>query len=181
MWWNKRFNKWINICIENPLKTWKQAKEYFIKPKCKIHFFKNPMYNCPHMDLKRIARIIDIMASDIMWKEKYCTARHERSPYVWVCFFRRFGFSVNWHIYYKDEFNQIQNGDSYYWEYLLDYLYFDRILSNVPTWISTSLLYNKIEYGNTQKEDVKIPIDSVIPVAAMSLNKRGMEKLKNEL
>lgn len=181
MWWNKQFNKWINICIEDPLKTWKQAKKYFIKPKCKIYFFSNPIYNCPYMNLNSIAKIIDIMASDVMWKEKYNSSRYERSPYIWVCFFKRFGFSINWHIYYKDEFNQIQNGDSYYWEYLLDYLYFDRILSNAPTWITASLLYSKTEYGNTREEDIKIPIDEVIPVVSFSLNKRGIEKLKNEL
>lgn len=181
MWWNKHFNKWVNICIENPLKTWKQAKEYFVKPKSKIHFFKNPIYNCPYMNLKRIARIIDIYSSDVMWKEKYCTPRHERSPFVWVCFFRKFGFSINWNVYYRDEFNQIQKGDVYYWEYLLDYLYFNKSLTAISTWIGISMLYSKTDYGDTEEKDVKIPLDTVIPVIAISLNKKGIEKLKEEL
>lgn len=177
MWWNKKFNKWINICIENPLKTWKQAKKYFKKPKCSIYFFHNPIYNCPFMNLNRIAKIIDIMASDVMWKDKYNSSRHERSPYIWVCLFRKFGFSINWHVYYYDEFNTKRSGDMYYWEYLLDYLYYRKSLKCYSVWTGTSKLYKQIsEYG--EKEDTYKPIEYVIPVVKMSLNKKGIEKLK---
>lgn len=173
MWWNKKFDRWISICIENPLKTWKLAKKYFKKPKIKIHFFTNPIYDCPYMSLNSIAKIIDIEAFDVCWKDKYDSPRHERSPYIWVCFFKKFGFSISWHIYYQDEFDIKQDGDAFYWEFLLDYLYYKKSLKNYPVWTSSSLLY-KYEDDN----DVYTPITFVIPVVSMSLNKTGIKELK---
>lgn len=180
MLWNKHFNKWINICIENPLKTWSKAKKYFKKPSFKIKFFSDPTFNCPYMSLNRIANLIDISAFDVMWKDKYDTPRHEISPYIWVCFFKKFGFSINWHIYYYDEFNMKQNGDMFYWEYLLDYLYYKKSLKSYPVWTSLSLLYKEIDkYADEENEDTYKSITTVIPVVSMSLNKKGIEELKN--
>lgn len=179
MWWNKKFNKWINLCLENPLKTWKLAKKYFKKPKVSIHFFSNIIYNCPYESLNHTAKLLDIISSDVSWKEKYGTPRHEMSPYIWICFFRRFGFSINWHIHYYDEFGKKQSGDMYYWEYLLDYVYFRKNLTHLSSWTSISLLYTKlITFGKKQEEDIYEPIDTVIPIAAMSLNEDGIEELK---
>ena len=180
MWWNKKFNKWINLCLENPLKTWFKAKKYFKRPRCKIHFFINPTYNCPYMNLGNIAKILDIMSCDITWKDKYNSPRHEVSPYIWICFFKKFGFSINWHIYYKDEFNMKQIGDMYYWEYLLDYLYYKKSLKSYSVWTSLSLLYKEIDkYADEENEDTYKPITTAIPVVSMSLNKKGIEELKN--
>lgn len=179
MWWNKHFNKWINICIENPLKTWNKAKKYFKRPSFKINFFSNPIFNCPYMSLDRIANFIDIAAFDVRWKDKYDTPRHEISPYIWICFFKKFGFSINWNIHYYDEFGKKQLGDMYYWEYLLDYIYFKKNLAHLSSWTSVSMLYTKlIKFGKTNDKDVYDSIDTVIPIAAMSLNKDGIEELK---
>lgn len=179
MWWNKKFNKWINLCLENPLKTWFEAREYFKIPKCTINFFINPIHNCPYINLNRIAKILDITSCDIMWKDKYNSPRHERSPYIWVCFFKKFGFSLNWHTYYRDEFNMKQIGDIYYWEYLLDYLYYRKSLKSYSVWTGLSLIYKVIDkYTDEENEDTYNPITTVIPVVSMSLNKKGIEKLK---
>lgn len=180
MWWNKKFNKWVSICIENPLKTWHAARKYFKRPKCVIHFFSNPIYNCPYANLKHIAKILDIMSSDVMWKEKYGTSRHERSPYIWVCFFQTFGFSLNWHIYYEDEFGKKTNGDSYYWEYLIDSMHLGYSLKEFPLWIYTSKLYKKcVDYGDEEDKDTYKAMEMVIPIVSMSLNEKGVEKLKS--
>lgn len=173
MWWNDKFNKWISICIENPLKTWKEAKKYFKKPKASIHFFSHPMHNCPYATFKYIAKIVDLKASDIMWKDKYNTPRHEISPYIWICFFKRFGFSINWNISYYDEFGEKQCGDTYYWEYLLDYLYYEKRLTHYPCWVSDSKLYKYSSEGKTKS------VEEAIPVVAMSLNKKGIKILKS--
>lgn len=165
MWWNKHFNKWIDICIENPLKTWKKVKQYFKKPKLSINFFSHPMYNCPFASFKNIAKILEIRASDVGWKEKYDSPRHERPPYIWVCLFKRFGFSFNWHIWYQDEYGKTHSGDDFYWEYLLDYLYFNKNLNHYDIWVQNSELYKEYKY--------------IIPVVAMSLNENGIKKLKN--
>lgn len=173
------YNKWVSIFIENPLKTWWKARKYFKRPKCKINFFVDPIYNCPYMSLNNISKILDIEVCDIMWKDKYNSPRHERNPYIWVCFFKKFGFSLNWYIYYRDEFGMKQEGDMYYWEYLLDYLYYRKSLKSYSVWTSLSLLYKEIdEYADEEKEDTYKPITTVIPIVSMSLNKEGIEKLK---
>lgn len=170
MWWNKHFIKWINICIENPLKTWKKAKKYFKKPKTSIKFFSHPRYNCPLGSLKHLARILEIRAFDEGWKDKYDSPRHEISPYVWVCFFKRFGFSITWNVYYTDECGIEHDGDDYYWEYLLDYVYYTGKLSNVPLWTYTSKLFKK-------NKNFMV----AIPIVNMSLNKKGIARLKMQL
>lgn len=180
MWWNKHFNKWIDICIEDPLKTWKRVKTYFKKPKLFLHFFTNPIYCCPYASLNSIAKILDIRSFDVGWKDKYDTPRHERNPYIWVCFFKRFGFNIIWHISYKDEFGNPQDGDMYYWEYLLNYLYYEKTLKGYSTWIQTSKLYKVVEdYG--EEDDTYKALEIPIPVVSMSLTKEGINKLKKEL
>lgn len=182
MWYNKRFTDWFSFYIENPLYTWKKAKKYFKKPEVSIHFFSNVANNCPYASINCAAKIIDIESTDVLWKDKYKSPRHERSPYIWVCFFKKFGFSINWNIYYYDEFGIKQNGDIYYWEYLLDYLYYHKDLKNYPIWCSLSQIYKKIvKYGETEEEDKYCSIDNVVPVVAMSLNKKGIKELKSLL
>jgi hypothetical protein len=169
------FDRWgISLCIEDPLKTWRKVKKLFKKPHFKIHFFSNPIYNCPHMNLNTIAKIIDIESSDVGWKEKYGSSRHERSPYIWVCLFKRIGFSVNWHVYYRDEFDKEQDGDMFYWEYLLNYLYFNKSLKDIPVWTSRSKLYKQLEDDSDKYESLLLPV----PIVAMSLNKDGIKELK---
>lgn len=160
MWYNKYFNNWVNIYFEHPLRTWRKVRKYFIKPKASIHFFKNPVYNCPLATFKNIAKIIEFRSCDVGWKDKYNTPRHEYSPYIWVCFFKTFGFSINWHIYYTNDSGIKSNGDMFYWEYLLDYLYYEKSLFKVAKWESFDSNY-------------------VVPIVQMSLNKRGLFEYKN--
>lgn len=182
MWYNKRLTNWFSFCIENPLHTWKKAKKYFKKPKWGIHFFSDINNNCPHVNVNRIAKIIDIESMDVVWKDKYESPRHERSPYIWVCLFRKFGFHINWSIYYYDEFGVKQNGDMEYWEYLLDYLYYRKNLKAYSVWVSLSQIYKRVvKYGEIEEKDEYCAIDNVIPTVAMSLNKKGIKELKSLL
>ena len=175
-----KIKHWVSVHLCNPLKTWKKAKKYFKKPKVKISFFSNPVFNCPFIWLENISKILDIESNDVMWKEKYDSPRHERSPYIWVCFFKRFGFSINWHIYYKNEFGEDENGDMFYWEYLLSFTHFNKPLTEYQYWVGNSKLYEEIVcYGDKPEDDVKKPRSMVIPVIAMSLNKNGIKELKN--
>lgn len=179
MWWNDKYTDWFDIYIENPLKTWKKAKKYFKKPKISIHFFTHPMYNCPTASFSNIAKILVILSFDVGWKDKFDSPRHERNPYIWVCFFKRFGFSVNWDIYYEDEFGELDDGSVYYWEYLLDYVYYNKSLKKYPVWTYSSKLYRIVEkYGNEEKDDKYKSVNAVVPIVAMSLNKEGIKELK---
>lgn len=176
--WYNTSNSYISYWIENPLKTWWKARKYFKRPKIHFHFSREKFY--------RIGKIIDINISDIQWKDKYNSPRHEISPKISIILFRRFEFSILFYIYYIDEFGDKRNGDMEYWEYLLNWLYYKKkkTLKCYSGWISDSKLYQKItKYGDSElgTEDEKEPYPFIIPTVAMSLNKRGKEQLKKEL
>lgn len=103
-------------------------------PKPRLHLFKNIIYNCPYASYNRVGKIIDIWSSDVMWKDKYDSPRHERDPFIWICFFKTFGFSINFKINYVDEEGKICDGGMYYWEYLLDFLYYRKDLTKWDKW-----------------------------------------------
>lgn len=167
VFYNKKFERWINLFIENPFKSWWKARKYFKLPKISIHFFSNPIYNCPYASFKWIGKILDIRSCDVQFKYKYDDIRYEYSPYIWVCFFKRFGFSINFNTYYKDEFGDTQLLDDFYWEYLLNYVYENKSL---------------IEAFGYWYHDSKIckehKVYFLIPIVPESLNKCGLKEFK---
>ena len=170
-------NKWFSFFICNPLKTWWKAKKYFKRPKISINFFSDIFYNCPYMNITSAAKILDIWSSDVTWKDKYNSPRHERNPFIWVCFFRKFGFSINWNIYYYNDLNEREDGSMFYWEYLLDFVYYKKTLKHFPTWIAQSKLYKTYNSEKKTYDPVYVPV----PVIRFSLNKEGIKKLKELL
>lgn len=175
--WNTKFESYIDFFIENPIKTWWKCRKYFRFPNMSFHTFTHPMYNCPYATFKCIGKIIDVSIMDVMFKWKYDEIRFERSPYIWICFFRRFGFSINFHYYIKNEFNEREFCDDEIWEYLLDYLYKYKSLSKcIPHWLRDSKIYKERD-----KEDKLVPFKYIIPVVQYSLTKKGIEQLKKEL
>lgn len=129
--------KLFNLYIENPLKTWWKVRKLFKFPNISIKFFYNPRFNCPYISLKSIGKLLDIWSSDVVWKDKYNTPYYEESPFVWFCLLGKFGFSIDFHIYYKDKSGKLACGDIYYWEYILDYLYYNKDLNkSCNNWVS---------------------------------------------
>jgi hypothetical protein len=178
--------KYFGIWIDNPLKTWMKARKYFKMPKISFHPFLNLRHNCPYISYKNVAKILEIAMHDVGWKDKWDSPRHERNPYIWVCFFRRFGFSINFDIYYKDEFGLTQSGDGYYWEYLLEWLHYKEMktLRCYSAWQYDSRLYkNRVKCGMAEggSDDKYEPLKMVVPCVALSLNKEGVKQLKEEL
>lgn len=179
------YEKWIHFYIDNPLKTWWKARKYFKRPK--IHcYIGTPRFTCPYATYSRIGKILDIYSADIMWKDKWNSPRHERSPYVWICLFNKICFTITFHIYYRDEFGEKKAGDMEYWEYLLEWLYYrnKKTLRCYSAWTGDSRLYRtRIKYGNKEDgtEDEWGPTRYVVPTVAMSLTKEGIKKLKEEL
>ena len=175
--WNTKFESYINFFIENPIKTWWKCRRYFRFPNMSFHTFTHPMYNCPYGTFKWIGKIIDISIMDVKFKWKYDEIRFERSPYIWICFFGRFGFSINFHYYIKNEFNERELCDYIIWEYLLNYLYKYKSLSKRTPCL---LRYSKI-YKERDNEDKLVPSKYKIPLVQYSLTKKGIEQLKKEL
>ena len=173
MWIN---NTLFDIYIENPFKTWWKARKYFKRPKTiiKIGLFKeNFRFN--------INKILHISIHDLEWKDKWNSPRHEDNPLIFISLFKYFWIYIESHIKYYDEFGEKKDGDSIYWEYLLNYLYYKKRLRCYSAWRHDSKLYRMSIYNKEKGEYEYKPYVEIIPVVAMSLNKEGIKQLKSEL
>lgn len=151
----KLFN--INF-YDLPLKLWrKKGKKYFKKPKLQIRFFYGK-----NKSIK--GKILDIYCNDILWKDKFNSPRYEESPYFTLYFFRRIGIELTWKIIYIDQECKLKDVSSEYWEYLLNYIYYDRPLNDFDVWLTRSQIYQ----GNIYT-----------PTPQISLNKRGQKEFRN--
>ena len=127
----------VHININNPFKTWWKARKYFKRPSVKF-YFGLLKYNFPYANRDYIGKIIDISIHDVMWKDKYNSPRHERNPYVWICLFRLFRFEIGTRINDITETGKVEDRSTFYWEYLLDYLYYSKSLKINQCWEYTS-------------------------------------------
>ena len=178
-WGDKWYKNLIAFSIENPFKTWWKARKYFKIPKTKIRFTWNA--HCfPYASKYWQGKLLDINIHDLYWKDKWDSPRHERNPLIYLCLFRRFSIWIYPNIEYYNEFGEKENGDMYYWEYLLEYLYYSKSLKGYSAWTSISKLYRTRIYGNAEdgSEDKFEPMINVVPCVAMSLNKNGVKELK---
>lgn len=176
--WYSKSNSYISYWIENPFKTWWKARKYFKRPKLHCCFTRENFY--------RVGKILDIEISNVQWKDKWNTPRHEKSPIISIKLFRKFEFSITFSIYYLNEFGDKKNGDMEYWEYLLNWLYYKqkKTLKCYSAWREDSKLYKYItKHGNSEdgSEDEYSPFPIVTPCVSMSLNKKGIKQLKQEL
>lgn len=164
----------INIWIENPFATWWKARKYFKRPSLKFKF-GILKYSFPYASKKYIGKILDIAVHDVGWKDKYNTPRHERNPYLWICLFKLFTFKIFTHISYLDE-KGYSDRSTYYWEYMLDYLYYSKNLKLHNIWTYESSVYKYIKHGEDGSDDKVIPYKIVVPTQLFSLNKKGLKE-----
>ena len=168
----------VHININNPFKTWWKARKYFKRPSLKFHFGLLK-YSFPYAHRRYIGKIIDISIQDVMWKDKYNSPRHERNPYVWICLFRLFRFEIGTKINTLTETGKVEDRSTFYWEYLLDYLYYSKSLKINQCWEYTSKVYTRIKYYSNREdgeEDQIVPYKMVIQTPLFSLNKRGLKE-----
>ena len=179
MWWTgRKLSKWIDITIENPFKTWWKARKYFKRPSLKFHFGLLK-YSFPYANRNYIGKIIDISIQDVMWKDKYNSPRHERNPYVWICLFRLFRFEISTRINTLTETGKVEDRSMFYWEYLLNYLYYSKSLKINQCWEHSSKVYYYTKYYSNREdgeEDQVVPYKMVIQTPLFSLNKRGLKE-----
>ena len=168
----------VHININNPFKTWWKARKYFKKPSIKCHFGLLK-YSFPYANRDYIGKIIDISIQDVMWKDKYNSPRHERNPYVWICLFRLFRFEISTRINALIETGKVEDRSTFYWEYLLDYLYYSKSLKINQCWEYSSKVYHYTKYYSNREdgeEDQIVPYKMVIQTPLFSLNKRGLKE-----
>ena len=168
----------VHININNPFKTWWKARKYFKKPSIKCHFGLLK-YSFPYANRDYIGKIIDISIHDVMWKDKYNSPRHERNPYLWICLFRLIRFEIGTYIPELTETGKYEDGSMYYWEYMLDYLYYSKSLKINQCWEYTSKVYHYTKYYSNREdgeEDQIVPYKMVIQTPLFSLNKRGLKE-----
>ena len=168
----------VHININNPFKTWWKARKYFKKPSIKCHFGLLK-YSFPYANRDYIGKIIDISIQDVMWKDKYNSPRHERNPYVWICLFRLFRFEISTRINALTETGKVEDRSMFYWEYLLDYLYYSKSLKISRCWEHSSKVYHYTKYYSNREdgeEDQIVPYKMVIQTPLFSLNKNGLKE-----
>lgn len=170
-------SKWINIDIENPLKTWWKARKYFKFPNISIK-------SAFRFEKSKLGKILNIECWDLMWKDKFRSPRHEINPHIYIDIFSFIHIYIEFTKTYLNEFGEKSNGDTMYWEYMLSYLYYKNNLKGYSTWQTDSKLYKYIDkYGNKEDgtEDIYKPFPLVLPCVSTSLNKKGIKQLKKEL
>ena len=114
-----------------------------------------------------------------MWKDKYNSPRHERNPYVWICLFRLFRFEIDTRINALTETGKVEDRSTFYWEYLLDYLYYSKSLKINQCWEYSSKVYHYTKYYSNREdgeEDQIVPYKMVIQTPLFSLNKNGLKE-----
>ncbi len=194
-WWKARkYFKIPRLHIKFFFAPQLKYDDEYLRKKLKDRSYKNPFKekiehiktlinsqsyhnSCPYANYKRTGKILDVYSSDVLWKDKYGSPRHEKSPYIFFCLFRLIGFAIRFYIPAYNEFGEKENGDLYYWEYLLDYLYYEKTLEVNKFWFYSSKIYRKTISGD-EAEDRKISYEQVIQAPLFSLNKRGLKEFK---
>lgn len=121
-------NKYFDIYIENPLKTYNKIKKYFLplKPKFSWSFGKGNK-----------AKILDINSFDVCWKDKWNSPRHEWNPRIMISLFNYI------HLYIDFTLDDGGITDMVYWEIVLTWLYYGKDLAKAVKLSSGWSQYNK--------------------------------------
>ena len=145
-------NKYFSFYWENPLKTYNKIKKYFKPLKLKFDITFNKVGN--------VAKILDIKAYDLMWKDKWNSPRHEHNPVINISLFN----CLHAQILFTLKADSMS--DMVYWEAALWWLYYRKSLGkaikNSTGWTSLN-----VETGNYE------PIPFVVvkePYHTMYLN-----------
>ena len=136
-------------------------------------------YSFRYVHWRYIGKIIDISIQDVCWKDKYNSPRHERNPYLWICLFRLFRFEISTRINALTETGKVEDRSMFYWEYLLDYLYYSKSLKISRCWEHSSKVYHYTKYYSNREdgeEDQIVPYKMVIQTPLFSLNKNGLKE-----
>ena len=114
----------------NPFYYWWKVRKIFKRPKCHVSIRKNIWFFGLPCRKEYYNRFLSINISNLGWKSKYDSPRHEWDPYIDICLFRK--YHIMWVFNYakstEDRSNSKESHESYtdniyMWESMLEYLY----------------------------------------------------------
>ena len=130
----------------NPFYYWWKVRKIFKRPKCHVSIRKNIWFFGLPCRKEYYNRFLSINISNLGWKSKYNSPRHEWDPYISIVLFRKWQLLILFG-YWGKTIDGVK--DLATWEAMLDYLYY-----NIPT----DKLINRHTWGsiNGEKEVVTI-------------------------
>lgn len=129
-------NKYFDFYWENPLKTYNLVKKYFRDIKSKFQLTFGKRYK---------AKILELNAFDLTWKDKYNSPRHEYNPRIFFSLFDYIHLYVVWTI--GDSMD-----DMVYWEAILNWMYYGKSLQEA---IKESIGWQNYNKETDSYEDIK--------------------------
>lgn len=154
-------NKYFDIYLENPLKTYNKIKKYFrrIKPQFYFKVSKSPF----------AAKILEINSCDVLWKDKWNSPRHEYNPKINISLFTYIHLNVTFTL--KDD----SISDVAYWEAALYWLYYGknlhRAIKNATGWT---------QYNEQTKKYEPIPLQVLKEPFQTMYNNHNLPIIKYE-
>ena len=151
-------NKYFNIFLQNPLKTYWKIKKYFKTIKFKISIGASK---------RNDSKILTIRSYDVSWKDKYNSPSHERNPIIYISIFNC--------LYMYIEFTLKKDSlvDLVYWEAALYWLHYRKNLH-----IAVKKASGWTDYNNGKKK--KIYFDILKEPWQTLYNKHKLPKIKYE-
>lgn len=117
----------FNFYYENPFKTMKELKGFFVSLNTYITLKAPPFFSR--------GKILDFYSTDVIWKDKYDSPRFEFEPRVQITLFSKFTLTITWKLPKHLQHLDIED----YWEQALWFLYY----------------YDTISYGRLSKPDIE--------------------------
>ena len=91
---NYHSGEYFNWFINNPLRTYWKVKKYF-RPMT-LHWYIGSKLMSPIPPYGHCAKILDIYSTDVIWKDKYNTPRHEYDPCISIILFNKWCIGCYW-------------------------------------------------------------------------------------
>lgn len=107
----------INI-YGSPWRTWKKARKYFRFPNVRLCTYIRPFLFFHFWSWHDF-----IYVSDVTWKDKYNSPRHEENPCIAINFFNLIQFKLEFGRWFDNVDYSME-----YWESILCYVYYNKSL-----------------------------------------------------
>lgn len=130
----------------NPFYYWWKVRKIFKRPKCHVSIGKYIWFFGLPCRKEYYNRFLSINISNLGWKSKYDSPRHEWDPYIDICFFRTYHITFIFNYCNKNDIKSNTKNIAT-WESILDYLYFNKSIE----WCINNHVWNSYNKDQTEK------------------------------